>query len=282
MTGRKARGASSDPRVKYGEELRLRREAAGLTQAQLGEMVILSPSMIAHIEAGRRKPNLDDARRLDQVLHTDGFFVRFLPTLNGKRFAEHFNDAAEAEQRAIAIYEYAVSLVPGLLQIDCYARALFQAQHANYVPEEVDRLVVNRLGRAEILRTPDSPAIWMILNENVLRAEVGGPPVMARQLRHVVDLARSGRVLVQVVPHSAGAHATMPSMMSLMRFEDEPDAVYVEGLYTGSFIDDPVMVQRYRDAYDLAKAAGLSPEASLSMIESVAKEYERHDPQVHP
>jgi transcriptional regulator with XRE-family HTH domain len=269
------RSASSDPRIKYGEELRIRREAAGLTQAALGEMVILSPSMIAHIEAGRRKPSLDDAKRLDLVLRTDGFFVRFLPTLEGKRFAEHFNEAAEAEARAIAIHEYAVSLVPGLLQTDCYARALFRAQHANYVPEEVDKLVVNRLARAEILRTPDRPAVWVILNENVLRAVVGGPAVMARQLRHIVELARAGRILVQVVPHAAGAHATMMSMMSLMRFEDEPDAVYVEGLYTGSFIDDPAMVQRYRDAYDLAKAAGLSPDASLDMIESVAKEYER-------
>ncbi|MFI0719347.1 helix-turn-helix domain-containing protein [Streptomyces sp. NPDC021224] len=282
MMGRQARSSSSDPRVKYGEELRLRREAGGLTQVQLGELVILSPSMIAHIEAGRRKPSLDDARRLDQVLCTEGFFVRFLPTLNGKRFAEHFNDAADAEQRAVAIYSYAVSLVPGIFQTERYARAVFRAQHANYVPEKVDKLVVNRLARAEILRAQDGPEVWTILNENVLRAVVGGPEVMAEQLRHIAQLGRSGRVLVQVIPYSAGAHATMASMMSLMRFEDEPDAAYVEGLYTGSLIDDPAMVQRYRDAYDLAKAAGLSPEASLSMIESVAKEYERHASQVHP
>jgi hypothetical protein len=136
--------------------------------------------------------------------------------------------------------------------------------------------------RARILDAHDGPSVWVILNENVLRSVVGGPAVMARQLWHIAELGRSGRVLVQVVPHSVGAHATMVSMMSLMRFEDEPDAVYVEGLYTGSFIDDPVMVRAYRDAYDLAKAAGLSPEASLSMIESVAKEYERHDLSAHP
>ncbi len=104
---------------------------------------------------------------------------------------------------------------------------------------------------------------------------------MAEQLSHIVALGRAGRVLVQVIPHTAGAHATMASMMSLMRFEDEPDAAYVEGLYTGSFIDDPALVRAYRDAYDLAKAAGLSPEASLGMIESVAKEYELHDLSAH-
>ncbi|WP_063836009.1 helix-turn-helix domain-containing protein [Actinacidiphila yeochonensis] len=273
--------SSEDPRVAYGRELVLRREAAQLTQQALGERVILSPSMIAHIEAGRRKPRLDDAKRLDRELGTDGFFVRFLPTLNGRRFADHFMLAAEAEQRATSIEEYAVSLVPGILQVDGYARALFQAQHANYVPEEVDKLVVNRLARAEILDGSDGPTVWVILNENVLRAEVGGREVMARQLGHIAEMARNGRVLVQVVPHSAGAHATMVSMMSLMRFDDEPDAVYVEGLYTGTFVDDPAMVEQYRAAYDLAKAVGLSPEASLGLIESVAKEYESHDREAH-
>ncbi|WP_200804461.1 helix-turn-helix domain-containing protein [Actinacidiphila paucisporea] len=266
----------------YGEELRVRREAAGLTQLALGEAVILSPSMIAHIEAGRRKPRRDDAKRLDRTLGTDGFFTRFLPTLEGRRYAEHFTEAADAETRAIAIYEYAVSLVPGLLQIGGYARALFEAQHANYVREEVDKLVVNRLVRARILSASNGPAVWVILSETVLRLVVGGPAVMAEQLRHIFELGRSGRVLVQVVPHSAGAHATMMSMMSLMCFEDEPDAAYVEGLYTGAFIDDPARVRAYRDAYDLAKAAGLSPEASLGVIESVAKEYDRHDLSVHP
>ena len=277
-----SRAASSDPRVKYGEELRIRREAAGLTQAALGDLVILSPSMIAHIEAGRRKPSLEDAKRIDQVLRTNGFFVRFLPTLDNRRYADHFNDAADAEARAVAVHFYGVSLVPGLFQTERYARAVFRAQHANYVPEEVDKLVVNRLARGEMLRDPSGPEVWAVLNENVLRAVVGGPAAMAEQLYHLSTLGRSGRVLVQVIPHSAGAHATMASMMMLMRFEDEPDVAYVEGLYTGSLIDDPAMVQRYRDAYDLAKAAGLSPEASLSMIESVAKEYERHDLLAHP
>lgn len=277
-----SRSNSSDPRVMYGEELRVRREAAGLTQAALGEAVILSPSMIAHIEAGRRKPRPDDAKRLDKTLGTDGFFARFLPTLNGRRYAEHFNEAADAEARAIAIRSYAVSLVPGIFQTARYARAVFRAQHANYVSEEVDKLVVNRLARAEILRAPGGPEVWTVLNENVLRAVVGGPAVMAEQLTHLAELGRSGRLLVQVIPHAAGAHATMASMMSLMCFEDEPDAAYVEGLYTGSLIDDPAMVRRYRDAYDLAKAVGLSPEASLGMIESVAKEYDRHDLSAHP
>ncbi|MEU6765939.1 helix-turn-helix transcriptional regulator [Streptomyces sp. NPDC046853] len=268
-----APAAAPTARQRYGERLKMLREQAGLTQAELGLRCVLSPSMIAHIEAGRRAPQLKDAKLFDQVLSADGFFVSYLPTLVIVAVAEHFESALEAEQQALAISEYAVSLVPGLLQTQDYARAVYRAQEPNYIPEEVDKRVVNRLKRADILKDPQAPTLWFILNENVIKAEVGGRAVMAEQLRHIVALARSGRVRVQIVPHSEGAHATMNSMVSLMRFADAPPLAYVEGLYTGNLIDDPAMVQKCQDAYDLARAAALAPGASLDLIESVAEEY---------
>ncbi|MFG2328820.1 multiprotein-bridging factor 1 family protein [Streptomyces sp. NPDC048604] len=57
-----------ETRRKYGEELRRRREAAGLTQEQLSEITIISRTHIAHMEAGRRRPDVADARRLDKAL----------------------------------------------------------------------------------------------------------------------------------------------------------------------------------------------------------------------
>ncbi|GAA2238891.1 helix-turn-helix transcriptional regulator [Kitasatospora cystarginea] len=274
MARRSDREVPLSPGEFYGEELRRKRESGGLTQEELGERVVCSGSLIAHIEAGRRKPQADIAKRLDNVLGTDGFFTRMRRTLNTARFADHFAAAAELESQAVAIYEYAVSLVPGILQTAAYARSVFRGAQPNYAVADVDRCVVNRLERARILEDPGSPTVWAILNENVIRAVVGGPAVMAEQLHHISGLGRAGRILVQVVPHSVGAHATMGSMMSLMRFSDAPDAAYVEGLYTGSLIDDPALVQRYRDAYDLARAAALPPEASLDMLESVAEDYE--------
>jgi transcriptional regulator with XRE-family HTH domain len=253
------------------------REAKGMTQAELGRRLAMSPSMVAHIEAGRRVPQFKDAELLDEVLGGEGFFTRFLPTLGVVPVADHFAEALEAEQQAIAISEYAVSLVPGLLQTKEYAFAVYCAQKPNYVPADVDRQVVNRLKRAEIMKDPATPTLWFILNENVIRAQVGGREVMAEQLRHIALLGRSGRVRVQVVPHSAGSHATMGSMLSLMRFADAPELAYVEALYTGNLIDDPLVVQKCRDAYDLARAAALPPDASLDLLESVAedKEHER-------
>jgi len=65
----------------------------------------------------------------------------------------------------------------------------------------------------------------------------------------------------------------MGSMLSLMRFADAPELAYVEALYTGNLIDDPLMVQRCKDAYDLARAAAMPPDASLDLLEEVAEDY---------
>ncbi|TDC23935.1 XRE family transcriptional regulator [Streptomyces sp. 8K308] len=268
-------------RRKYGEELRLRREAAGHTQVSLGEAVIVSPSMIAHIEAGRRRPRLEEAKRLDRELNADGFFERWLPTLDEAQFAPHFAEAAESEKLAEVIEEYAAGAVPGLLQTADYARAINVGTEPNIQATELDQRVVNRINRAKIFDDPKTPRMWAILNEAVLRTVVGGPKVMAGQLRHIAKLIRSGRVQVQVLPFAAGAHPLTDNSLRLMRFPDAPDEAYLEVLYAGALTDEPAFVRRYREAYDLARAAALPLVASLELIESMAEEYE-NAMQEHP
>jgi transcriptional regulator with XRE-family HTH domain len=109
-------------RTRYGEWLRRRREEAGLTRDAPGERAIMSRTHLAHIEAGRRRPSEDDARRLDDVLATGGVFEAFLPSLDGKSVAEHFGEAAELEPQATVIREYAPKLVPGILPRSYEAR----------------------------------------------------------------------------------------------------------------------------------------------------------------
>ncbi|MFG2570639.1 helix-turn-helix domain-containing protein, partial [Streptomyces sp. NPDC048567] len=103
------------PRQKYGAELRLQRVAANLTQEALSEMVVCSPTLISHYEAGRRLPNPEDAARIDRALGTGGFFVRWLEDLDSK-FARHFAPVAELERQATEMRLYGLSLIPGLLQ----------------------------------------------------------------------------------------------------------------------------------------------------------------------
>ncbi|GGW48013.1 helix-turn-helix domain-containing protein [Streptomyces xantholiticus] len=261
-------------RTRYGEELKRRREAAGLTQEELSERAVMSRTHIAHIEAGRRRPDEADARRLDQVLGAGGFFLRFLPALDGKVVAEHFAEALEFEEKATVIREYAPKVVPGILQTEAYAREVLSSGYPPRSASERDRLLVTRLERARILDNFDSPVVWTILDESVLRRPVGGPSGMGEQLRHIVALGESSRIRVHVLPFDVGYHTLMEGEVKLMRFDDLPPIAYVEGLKTGRVWEIPSVVRDCHVAYDHALGDALSHRKSLALIRSVAEDYE--------
>lgn len=261
------------PRQKYGEELRLRRVAAGLTQEALSEMVVCSPTLISHYEAGRRLPSPEDAQRIDRALGTDGFFGRWLEDLETK-YTDHFAAVAELEQQAVLIQQFALSLVPGLLQTDSYARALFQAYRPNHRRAEVDKDVVIRTERARVLDGPMNPVVWTLLDEAVLRRRVGGPQVMAAQLHKVADMAEAGRLRLHVLPFEAGAHSLLQSLLTLMSFTDSAPVAYVEGFQTGNLMDNPRLVTSSRTAYDLALGDALSHQESVARVRAAAEEHE--------
>ncbi|MEV8310104.1 helix-turn-helix transcriptional regulator [Streptomyces flavidovirens] len=263
-----------ESRVRYGEELRNRREAAGFTQEELSTRAIMSRTHIAHIEAGRRRPDLQDARRLDDVLATGGLFERFLPTLDGRKVAEHFKEALEFEGKATVIREYAPKLIPGVLQTEAYAREVLSSGHPPKSEEERDKLLVTRLARGRILDNFHTPVVWTMLDEAVLRRPVGGPAVMCEQLRHIVALGESRRIRVHVLPFAVGAHAILEGFVSLMWFEDLPPIAYVEGLKTGRVWELPSAVRECQEVYDHAMGDALSHRNSLALIRSVAEDYE--------
>ncbi|MEU6773340.1 helix-turn-helix transcriptional regulator [Streptomyces sp. NPDC046759] len=261
-------------REQYGAELKRRREAAGLTQEQLSQRAVMSRTHIAHIEAGRRRPDVDDARRLDQELGGDGFFVNFLPTLDGKQVAEHFKEALEFEGRATTIKEYAANLVPGLLQTKAYAYEVLGTGYPRQDDEARDKVVDTRLERARVLDTFQSPELCFLLDEAVLRRVVGGPAVMGEQLRHIMELGASRRIRVHVLPYSVGAHALQAGFLSLMWFDDLPPIAYAEGVNSGRILELPSVVRTCQELYDQALGDALSHRKSLDLLRSVAEDYE--------
>ncbi|MBM7436798.1 helix-turn-helix transcriptional regulator [Streptomyces sp. HB132] len=280
MPGPKKLDPSSSPRALLGAELRHRREAAGLSQDDLGAPLFVSGSFIGQLEAGTRRMQADQAQRLDEVLGGGGFFARNCVALKQSKYPDHFAEAAEAERLATTIREYAPLLIPGLLQTEAYARAVFRAYQPTAAEEVIDELVSVRLERARLLTDPTTPLLWVVLDEAVLRRQVGGPPVMAEALRHVAELARRHRLIIQVLPFSAGAHAALDGSLKLMSFPDAPPLAYVDGLGTGRLQDDPAGVARYELTYHLLSAGALSPEASLALIESAAEDCVHEDQQL--
>jgi transcriptional regulator with XRE-family HTH domain len=261
----------------FGTELKRWREEAAFTQAELGARVFVSGGYIGQFEQAIRKPQLDVAKRIDEVLQTAGFFERLWRKLIKEQpYTEYFAHAVELERLATEILQFAPTVVPGLLQTPEYARAVFLASNPLATDEYIEELVRGRIDRAQILKDATRPVYWAVLHETALRIPVGDAGGgMARQLDHIAALMRERKVLVQVLPFAAGAHPEMGKMMMLMKFEDAPPTVYTEGVRSGSLLDEPAVVRRIQESYDLIRAAALSPEASLALIESAAEDYRR-------
>ncbi|MFD0347973.1 helix-turn-helix transcriptional regulator [Kitasatospora aburaviensis] len=254
--------------------MRRLRELAGLSQEALGQLVFCSGGYIGQMEVAVRKPQEDLSKRLDEALKTDGHFLRVYQMVRkASRYPDFFADAAELQASAQSISEFGPLLVPGLLQTPDYARAVFESADPLRKAADAEALVAARVARSEILDRANAPLYWAVLDESVLRRPVGGSAVMFGQLRHLAELVLSRKALIQVVPFSAGAHALMEGSLCLMTFEEAPPVAYVEGPYSGQLVDNPSTVAECALAYDLVRAAALSPKVSLALIDSAAEDY---------
>ncbi|MEU7482687.1 helix-turn-helix transcriptional regulator [Streptomyces sp. NPDC042319] len=255
----------------FGAELKRRREAAGFTQQELGSRVFVSGGYIGQFEQAFRKPQVDVAERIDEALETGGFFARLCEKLiHHPSVIHYFAPVAELEQHATKICEYDPMVVPGLLQMPGYTRALVVAATPLKPDEFVEEMVSVRMDRSHIFKRATTPAYWVILHEAALRIPVGGPDTMADQLDHVARFAHERRIVVQVIPYAAGPPAAVRPLR-LMEFEDAPPTAYTEGQFSGELLDDPATVTRSREVYDHLRALALSPDASLHLIDTAAE-----------
>ncbi|MDX3375071.1 helix-turn-helix transcriptional regulator [Streptomyces sp. ME02-6991-2A] len=260
----------------YGKWLKSAREAAGLTQRQLADKALMTRSHISHIEAGRRVPSEEDARRLDMALGTGNVLTSFRPGAEDDVLADYFSPVKHLEQQATAIREFAPSLVPGILQTEAYARAVLGRSFPSMSPAERDRAVVARLERAAILEGPTPPAVWAVLDEAVLRRPVGGPEAMAEQIDHIIALTESERIRTHVIPLGLGYHPLLDGMLTLMWFEDQPPIAYSEGLRMGRLHDSPSVVEAFQADYTLAMSDALPLKESLAALKATSKGYREH------
>jgi transcriptional regulator with XRE-family HTH domain len=271
------------PQTFYGAELRRLREAAGYSQERLGECVYCSGAYIGQLESATRRPQLDLSQRIDAVLGTDGHMERLCKmVLKATRHAEYFAHVNELMTQAAAIYQSTGQIIPGLLQTEAYARALIRATCPLLPDDKVEQRVLARMERAVLFEDPTAPLYWAILHESALRMLVCDRRGMRDQLLHISALMRSRRIMVQVMPNSAGAHPLAGSAVTLLTFEEAPTAVYLEGPHSGHLLDTPAIVSEYQRSYDYARAVALSPEASLTLIESVAEEFDTHEHDIRP
>ncbi|WP_037860968.1 helix-turn-helix domain-containing protein [Streptomyces sp. NRRL S-340] len=283
MPARKDPDASTSVPSFYGAELRFKRESAGLTLEQLAEGSFRGISFLSQIERGERRMPVDLARHVDDRLGTDGFFQRRCEDVAKARQVGHawyYADIPDMEKRALTVEEWAPIGLPGLLQTGAYLRGRIECIDPEASPEEVEKRVHGRLARGELWECPDRPTYWGIVRESAIRQAPVPPAVMAEQVEHILDIVRSTRSVIQVVPETSFWCPLDYGMVKIMTFADAPPLVYTEGDHTGQLIDYPAEVATYRRKYDLLRAVALSPQASLALMKHAARTYKHEAEQM--
>ena len=266
-------------------ELKRFREAAGLTGEQVAEQMGWSVAKVYRIEGDKVRVLPRDAQRLLKLYGIGGEQAEAVMELARAARAkdwwhqysgaipEWFQFYVGLEAAASAMQEYCAELVTGLLQTEAYARAVMAAA-ARSDTGEMDRQVAVRLERQKRLTAPDAPSLWVVLDEAVLRRQVGGPAVMAAQLAHIGQMAAQPNVTVQVLPFTAGAHPAMLGSFTLMQFPDpaDKDVVYLEAETGALYLEKPQDVRRYSLMIDYLRAQALGPAESRALIAQLAQQ----------
>ncbi|MFF0435164.1 Scr1 family TA system antitoxin-like transcriptional regulator [Streptomyces sp. NPDC004327] len=260
----------------FGELLRHYRESAGLTQEVLARQVHCDRSLVARVEAAKRVPADTFAKGCDEVLGTGGVLLRLWRRIDWYPEVQHpdwFERRAAMDAEAVALREYQVQVVPGLLQAPDYAYALL-SQIAD--PDEAERRVRARLSRQQRFLAEDGPLYIAVLDESCLRNVVGDAAVMRDQCAHLLELGRRPNFVIQVAPADRAELVPPSTSMSLIRLPKGKEWIYSESLGQGHFIDDPALFARHSQTYDVLRADALSATESAALISEAMERYEQH------
>ncbi|MFG2058268.1 helix-turn-helix transcriptional regulator [Micromonospora sp. NPDC048930] len=247
--------------------LKAARAGAGVSQEALAELIRWSPSTIAAIETGRRRPTPQFAEAADAALGTGGLLAELLAVAARQDSPAWFAPWRGIETEAIALRTSQPSLVPGLLQTEAYAHAVLRAQ-GTHTPEQVDRLVAGRMARQELLTGPAPKRFTAIIDETALRRVVGDRDVQRAQLERLAALPH---VRLYVVPAEVGAHPGLAGGFVLATLPDGDEVAYVDGVF-GQVVDRPDAVDTIRTMWDTLLSEARPASVSVELIGKLVSE----------
>lgn len=263
------------------------REARGITREDAGYAIRASESKISRMELGRvsfKERDVADLLSLYGV--NDGAereaLLGLVREANKSGWWHSYNDVLPGwfqtyvglEEAATLIRTYEVQFIPGLLQSEEYARAVFGQSRPVISDEELERRVSLRLRRQKLLTDGNSPRLWAVIDEAALRRPVGGPKVMRGQLQYLIDIAEQPNVVIQVMPFRFGAHVNESGAFSILRFpeQDLADVVYLEQLTSALYLDKRDDVDAYIQVMERLCVDSLTPERTIELLSSILAE----------
>ncbi|WAL71182.1 helix-turn-helix transcriptional regulator [Kitasatospora sp. YST-16] len=265
------------PAHAFGVQFRRSREAKGLTQAQLGDLLGVTGTYVGCFERASRMPHIDTVNRADEVLETGGTLALMYWNIRHTALFEGFPEFTECEAKATELRLFELGIMPGLLQTPEYAQVELAAgvSRGNISTEQAAERLSFRLARQAAITRQPAPMIHVVMDESALRWQVGGPAVMVPQLRRVEELAGLPNMIIQVAPFSLGARRPFHHSLTLLTLPNHMQIGYVEDMKQGHLVRDIPTVREWSRDYARLQADAPSVADSMATVRAVRKELER-------
>ncbi|MFC0601228.1 helix-turn-helix domain-containing protein [Streptomyces palmae] len=278
------RGHPTARQVRLGSELRKLREQAGMTSAEAAASLGWERPQVSHIESGRWGVSGERVRHLAaHYCVRDAAYVDALASMAEERVKGWWTDyrdaltassldLAELEHHASCLRVIEMSIVPGLLQTEGYARAVFAGAITERPAAEVEAAVQHRMARRCIFQRPSPAQLDAYVHEAALRMRYGSRSVMREQLDFLGAAAEWPTVRVRIVPFDAEVTSSIQSLTFAGGPVPQLDTVQVDNAFDGAFLAAEAQLAKYRALLDRVDRIALDVSESKKVIRSVAEE----------
>ncbi|MFJ5724965.1 Scr1 family TA system antitoxin-like transcriptional regulator [Streptomyces sp. NPDC093149] len=264
----------SDSLRTFGAVVQALREHAGLSRAELGDLVQYSKHTVESVELGRRMPDEEFVERAGGALGNTGALRKAACHLSRGEvgLAAWFRRWARLERKAVSLCTYECRLVPGLLQSEAYARAVFDGTIPLRTDDELEDQLTARMERQRMMRERPTVPFSFIVEEHVFRRRFGDAEAMRGLVDHVLERSAPRNVTLQVVPLEAGLHTCLDGPVRLLETPAGQRLGYSEGQQNGRLISDRKEVSLLCQRYETLRSQALSPKESRDLLERLRGE----------
>ncbi|MFC4501384.1 MULTISPECIES: DUF5753 domain-containing protein [Streptomyces] len=270
---------------RLGRELRRLREAAGLTAREAAHALGTISVTMSRIESGlmgvseariRRMATqyaCADAKLIDALVEmatdrTRGWWEEYRAVL-----PPGFLDLAELEHHARFLRVVSTAHVPGLLQTEDYARAVFAYVVPELPPGDLESRVAHRMRRRVVVERDGAVEYEAVIHEGVLRTRVADRRTARAQLEEILGQSERPNVTVRVIPFDVDGFAGANSAMVYAGGSvPQLDTAKRDAPQGGPFLDAASQLLRFRTLFRKVESASLDPARSRDFIHRLAKE----------
>ncbi|KOG41603.1 helix-turn-helix domain-containing protein [Streptomyces decoyicus] len=254
-------------------QLKLWREAAGLTQAEFGVAIGYGEELVSSVERGRRIPRPEYLDRADEVLGAGGKISALTEDVAEVRYPKKVRDLKKLEAESVELCAYNNSVIHGLLQTAEYARAVIGNRQPPFPENEVERRVAGRLDRQGIINSATGlPVVSFVQCEATLRRCIGGTMVLRRQLERLLEVGQLPNVTIQVLPLRREDNSGLEGPFRLLKLKNGTTLGHLEVQHLSRVISDARELQILELRYGMIRAQALTPRESRAFIEKVRGE----------